>query len=262
VVITIRREYCGNGINCPALRRRDNGRVIVSGPTVTDPEILDELRLPEHESAVEVGPELFSGVGLTLLDLDGLAEFIGQHHSHDLFRLETLSYYDVSSDGEDYRRYLEGEPHPNADAKQPWLDRLQADVAAGRRWRRVHAMSVPLSDYLCYECEWAYTYNVATGEDVRIVEDASDVLLGIGDFFVIDGEHVARSHYDQVGRFLGAEVVSEAAARAPYLALAGVILRNAVSFTEWWERHPEYHRANSGGVKGHDAEAAASGWAG
>lgn len=217
--------------------------MIVSGPNVTDPEVLRELALPEHEGAIEVPPEMFSGYELTLLDIDGLADFIGRRHTRDLFRLETLSYYDVASDGDDYHRYLQGEADPNAEAKQPWLDRLQADIAAGRRWRRVHALTTPLSDYLRYECEWAYTFNVVGGEDVRIIDDASEAFLGVGDFFVIDGEHVIRSHYDQGGRFLGAEVVTEISAKAPCIAFAELIWRTAQPFTDWWKRHPEYHRA-------------------
>lgn len=66
--------------------------MIVSGPTVTDPEVLRELGLPDHESTVDVTSELLSGAGLTLLDLDGLADFVDHHHTRDLFRLETLRY--------------------------------------------------------------------------------------------------------------------------------------------------------------------------
>lgn len=242
MITTIRREHCGNGINCPALHRRENGRMIVSGPTVTDPDTLRELALPDHESAVEVTAQLLSGAGLTLLGINDLAEFVDQHHTRDLFRLETLDYYDVTSDGDDYHRYLRGEPAPTAAAKQPWLDRLQADVAAGRRWRRIHALTTPLTDYLSYECEWAYTDNVAAGEDVRIIDDASDALLTIGDFFVLNHQHVIRSHYDKAGLFVGAEVVNEASAKAPYIAFADVIWDTAQPFTEWWHQHPEHHR--------------------
>ncbi|MGH3695428.1 MAG: DUF6879 family protein [Pseudomonas sp.] len=242
-MITKIRDFCGNGLNCPALRWRENGQLIVSGPNVTDPEVLRELALPDHEGAIEVPPEMFAGHGPALLDIDGMAEYISQRHNRDLFRLETLSYYDVPSDGDDYRRYLRGEADPNAEAKQPWLDRLRADIAAGRQWRRIHALTTPLPDYLRYECEWAYTFNVAAGEDVRIIDDASEAFLGVGDFFVIDGEHVVRSHYDQDGRFLGAEVVMEASARAPYVAFAELIWRTAQPFIGWWEQHPEYHRA-------------------
>ena len=131
MITTIRRESCGNGINCPALHRRENGRVIVSGPTVTDPETLRELGLPGYESAVEVTSELLSVAGQTLLGIDSLAEFVDKHHTRDLFRLETLSRYAVDSDGDDYRRYLRGEPAPSAEAKQPWLDHLRADTTAG-----------------------------------------------------------------------------------------------------------------------------------
>lgn len=242
-VIKIRDFSCGNGINCPALRRRENRPLIVSGPTVTDPQLLAELGLPDYEAAIEVPEEMFSGHGLTLIDIEGLAEYIGQRHTRDLFRLETLSYYDVGSDGEDYHRYLRGEPTPNAQAKQPWLDHLRADIAAGRHWRRVHALTTPLTDYVRYECEWAYTFNVAGGEDVRIIDDAGAPLMGVGDFFVIDHEHVVRSHYDGGGRFLGAEVVAEVSAKAPYIALADAIWPTAHPFTDWWKRHPEYHRS-------------------
>lgn len=133
---------------------------------------------------------------------------------------------------------------PNAEAKQPWLDHLRADTAAGRRWRRVHALITPLTDYLRYECEWAYTFNVEAGEDVRVIDDASAALFAVGDFFVLDGEHVIRSHYNPAGEFVGAEVVHEASAKAPYITISNLIWRTAEPFTDWWERHPEHHRSN------------------
>ncbi len=34
-------------------------------------------------------------------------------------------------------------------------------------------LRTPLSDYLRYECEWGYTYNVTAGEDVRILDLAT-----------------------------------------------------------------------------------------
>ncbi len=150
----------------------------------------------------------------------------------------------MDSDGDDYHRYLRGERAPSAEAKQPWLERLRADVAAGKRWRRVHAFITPLTDYLCYECEWVYTDNVAAGEGVRVIDTPSSALLAVGDFFVLDGEHVIRSHYDAEDRFVGAEVVSDPVARAPYLVISDLIWQSAEPFTRWWKRHPEYHRAN------------------
>jgi hypothetical protein len=181
-----------------------------------------------------------------MLDLPQLGQLIAERHTTDLFRLETLPAYRAASDEEDYQRYLAGEDAPNAAAKQPWLDRLRTDTAAGRRWRRVHVLQPPLSDYLRYECEWGYAYNSAHGEDVRILElndTTMRAVTAVGDFFVIDGHHVICSTYDSAGTFIGADLVAPGTADpVPYLALAEVIWVTATPFPSWWRAHPEYHR--------------------
>jgi hypothetical protein len=45
---------CPDGDTCPTLWRTDAGTRIVSGPPVTDPEVLRQLNVPEGEIAVEV----------------------------------------------------------------------------------------------------------------------------------------------------------------------------------------------------------------
>lgn len=182
-----------------------------------------------------------------MLDLRQLGECIGELHTHDLFRLETLPYYDAASDDQDYHRYLAGEDAPNAAAKQPWLDRLRADTAAGRRWRRLHLVQSPLSDYLRYECEWGYTFNVANGEDVRILGLDADAeqqrAAHLGDFFVIDYRHVILSRYSDDGRFLGAELLPDGSEDAKARRLvADALWAIAEPFTDWWAAHPEFHR--------------------
>jgi hypothetical protein len=122
-----------------------------------------------------------------VLTLEQMGEYIFSRFEKDLFRLETQPRYDVDSDDQDYYRYLRGEAEPNAAEKAPWLEELRADTAAGKQWRRVHAVHHPLSDYLRYECEWGYLYNVAAGEQVRIL-DLDALHLGaleqqITDFF-------------------------------------------------------------------------------
>jgi hypothetical protein len=173
-----------------------------------------------------------------MLTLAQLGRFITEHHTRDLFRLETLSHYTSDSDGDDLRRYMHGEPAPTAAAKQPWLDRLRADVDAGRAWRVLHAVSHPLSDYVRYECEWGYAYNVAVGQQIRITQ-LTEPLAQVGDFFVLDHEHVIRSYYGPDFRFVGAEVITDT---APYVALAEVLWRQAEDFRRWWDRHPNDHR--------------------
>lgn len=189
---------------------------------------------------VIVEPELVQEVR-EILTLDQLGEYVANCHTRDLFRLETLPFYNAASDDDDFRRYLGGEPAPTAAAKQPWLDRIRTDVAAGRAWRRIHAVTHPLADYVRYECEWGYVPNTAAGEQVRIAE-LTPALAQVADFFVLDGQHVVRSRYDSECRFVGAEVIADSYGAAPLVALAELLWKQATDFTTWWDAHPSYHR--------------------
>lgn len=175
-----------------------------------------------------------------MLTLSQLGEFIARNHSRDLFRLETLSRYLSDSDGDDFRRYLRGEPAPTAEAKKPWLDRLRADAGAGRSWRKVHLVGSAITDYERYEFEWGFAYNVTAGEQIRIGE-LSPALMSVGDVFVLDHEHVIRSNYDRDGRFIGATVADDP---APFIAVADLVWDQAQDFSTWWDQHQEYHRGS------------------
>lgn len=93
--------------------------------------------------------------------------------------------YEVASDGEDYRRYVRGEPGPDLARKGPWLERLRREAAAGIRNQRVHIMRSPLTDYLRYECEWGYVPNAAALADL---DDRAGRFLGATP---VDGRLVA-----------------------------------------------------------------------
>lgn len=56
------RSECSDGKTCPALYRTNRGTVVVQGRTVTDPEVLHELRLPDGEQAVEIPAEMIAEV--------------------------------------------------------------------------------------------------------------------------------------------------------------------------------------------------------
>jgi hypothetical protein len=178
-----------------------------------------------------------------MLTLAELGDYITQRHTSDLFRLETLPMYNAASDDQDFHRYLRGEPQPTASVKPAFLNRLRADVTAGKQWRRVHSLRHPLTDYLRYECEWGYVYNVQAGEQVRILDLDAHHLPEfehlVSDFFVLDHKHVVRSFYDDHRRFSHAQVIAEP---EPYIALADVVWSTAEPFITWWERYPQYHR--------------------
>lgn len=176
-----------------------------------------------------------------MLTLPQLGEFVAEHHNEDLFRLETLSRYLSDSDGDDFGRYLRGEPAPTAEAKKPWLDRLRADTEAGRRWRKVHLVDSSITDYERFEFEWGFAYNVTAGEQIRIGA-LGPALTGVGDFFVLDHLHVVRSHYDGDGRFVGATVADDP---APFIGIADLVWDRAQDFSTWWDQHREYHRGTA-----------------
>ncbi|MGH2870698.1 MAG: DUF6879 family protein [Pseudonocardiaceae bacterium] len=240
MIKVLRDLSCPNTLDCNKIYGLEDGRRAVRGDK-PDAALLAEMGpLPDHEGVVIVEAELLPELR-EVLTLDQLGEFVAKHHTRDLFRLETLPFYNAVSDDDDFGRYLRGEPAPSAEAKQPWLDRIRADVAAGRAWRRIHAVTHPLADYVRYECEWGYVPNSAAGEQVRIAELTS-ALAQVGDFFVLDGEHVIRSHYDETCKFVGAEVLSDPYSAAPLVALAELLWNQATDFAIWWDAHPGYHR--------------------
>lgn len=235
-LIRLRVQSCGNGDDCPALDRREEGGIEVTG------EVVHRPGLPPGEGTVLVPDTLLPEIASLHVDL---GTFIAEHHHTDLLRVQTLDYYGVASDGEDYRRYLDGEPVPNAPGKQEWLDRLRTDTAAGRVRRNVHVVRAPLCSYLRYQFEWCYLPNAAAGQEIRILDvtevPAAVTLLDIGDFAVIEGQHVARLRYNPDGGYEGAVAIG-AEATAAFVAIAGLAWMMATPFATWWAEHPKYHR--------------------
>jgi hypothetical protein len=54
---------CSGG-TCPTVYATDRGTVVVQGERVTDPDALAAMRLPEHETAVEVPASLLASLKL------------------------------------------------------------------------------------------------------------------------------------------------------------------------------------------------------
>ena len=93
--------------------------------------------------------------------------------------------------------------------------------------------------------EWAYTFNTRHGMDVRIVDAAEisavSALLRVGDFWVVERQHVVRCRYDDQGRPLGHVAVDDSG-KIGFIAAVEMAWRLGTPFTAWWAAHPEYHR--------------------
>ncbi|MGH3792205.1 MAG: DUF6879 family protein [Pseudonocardiaceae bacterium] len=182
-----------------------------------------------------------------MMDAAELRTYLDLHFTKTLFRLETLPTYGVPSEGSDFARYLAGEPAPTPERRQRWLDRLADEMARGLRRRRVHAVDLPLSDYLRFECEWSYALNPY--EEIRILEltggrpgRQGTVGNAGGDFFLVDDEHLIRMHYTADSQPLGAEAECSPAVVAVYRRIADVMWSEAEPFEQWWAAHPQFHR--------------------
>jgi hypothetical protein len=179
-----------------------------------------------------------------MLDEQALGDYIDSRFTRNLFRLETLDLYDVSSNGDEYLRYVAGEVKPNLERKKPWMEHIRGEVARGAHTYRVHVVCSPLNDYLRFECEWGYVYNARAGEHIRILDLAelprpADLLDE--DFWLIEDREVLRMHYSDDGKYVGAEVASEELLPR-YLAAKEAAWSGAVDFADYWKAHPEYWR--------------------
>jgi hypothetical protein len=178
-----------------------------------------------------------------LLDAVELGRHLGGFRQR-LFRMETLPAYAVNSDGDDYQRWLAGESEPTWERKTRWMDVLRRERAAGKVSSRVRVLSERLTDYERYACEWGYALNAEAGEDIRVLHRDEhaipDGLIG-RDFWVIDDDEVVEMHYDEDGRFEGAEILPRTVLPA-YLGSRDASWTAAEPFVDWWTRHPELHR--------------------
>jgi hypothetical protein len=123
------------------------------------------------------------------------------------FRLETLPRY-ADDEDEEFAVFLAGKPLPERSARTvPWLKRVADTTAAGSRWRRVHVLSRPLTDYLRFEMV-GYEANLDAGEDIRIADRGLHPELAAlrRDFWLFDAEtadaFAMPLHYDTVGHLL------------------------------------------------------------
>jgi hypothetical protein len=148
------------------------------------------------------------------------------------FRLETLDHYTSPAEVawlEAFRR--DGSlPHLTPD-NDPWVKLVTDAIATGRRMRRVHILSRPLSPYLQFQLAM-YGITSAAGEDIRIADrQEHPQLAALGpDFWLFDDTTVAVMHYDAEGRLLGVELADDP---APYQAQRDLAIVRSVTLAQY-----------------------------
>ena len=89
---------------------------------------------------------------------------------------------------------------------------LREHTAEGRQFARVRVVSLPLTDYSRFGV-WCAQFTNGAGEDIRyLTRDKAEVAgLPNHDFWLFDSSKLVRMHFDDDDRFLGGEVIEDAA---------------------------------------------------
>ena len=148
------------------------------------------------------------------------------------FRYEQLDLYDSPATRERVARFLAGEgidPEP----REHWIAMLRNAKAAGRAVRRVHAVG-PINDYLKYEIA-CYELNAAAGEDIRLMNRARAIALGLPafDFYLFDGQAAAVMEYTDRGVLQGVRMVTDPAFAARCRDWRDLATSNSVPLSEY-----------------------------
>jgi hypothetical protein len=109
-------------------------------------------------------------------------------------------------------------------------------VRAGKTFRRVRVVARPLSDYIRYEFEWGFVYNVAAGEDIRILDLTNTPMpdLPDHDFWLFDETTVVKLLYRPDGTQIKRELVDDPDIPA-YIRNHDAAWQQAIPFSEYLE---------------------------
>ena len=125
----------------------------------------------------------------------------------EAMRLEGLPIYRVDEETDAWAAFTAGRK-PDMSFHEGWLDHVRQVVASDRRHLRIRLLSDPPTDYERFELEHPYPLNVAAGEEVRTLTGATELT----DCWIFDRRLVYRMVYDEAGKFLSAEPLSESSA--------------------------------------------------
>jgi hypothetical protein len=119
--------------------------------------------------------------------------------------------YNVSYEQESLRKFLAGEPQ-RRDSFGDWYDMVREAKAAGRRFRRVRVVTLPLTDYSRYGL-WSSQFNNDAGEDIRYLprDKAEAIGLPHHDYWLFDSTKLLHMHFDDDDVPLEHEFIDDAA---------------------------------------------------
>lgn len=176
------------------------------------------------------------------MDLKELGAYLRRPGTHDRLRVETRAWYDSAADDPHFTRWVETGAVEVDSTWQSWLDGIRSNIGSGTCLRRVRVIAdEPLNDYLRFELTVQFPLNADAGEQIRILPLPEAQVAAMVDYFVIDQERVAVSHYDDYGRFQYAEGHDEA---HPFLDEARRLWDDGVPYAKWFADYNRKQQEN------------------
>ena len=147
---------CPDVSTCPSVELVDQhpDRIYLVGSLESDPAVIAAFhgRGGPGEALFWQPASLHPrAAGMIRLGLQELGEELSGYRER-IFRLETLPAYAVTSDGDDFHRWVAGKAEPTWERKRPWLETLRAERRAGKLRSRVRILSDGLTEYERYAC--------------------------------------------------------------------------------------------------------------
>lgn len=131
---------------------------------------------------------------------------------HQVFRLETLDFYDSKSEREPLERFRAGLSQ-DPSWLEPWAQWVRSVKRRGASIGRVHVVSEPLTEYIRFEMTCAYPSNIDAGEEIGILPRsvANELEIPERDYWLFDDERVGHMVYDDKGVLRHLEVTTDPA---------------------------------------------------
>jgi hypothetical protein len=119
------------------------------------------------------------------------------------FRMETRQAYVVEEDQAAIEGWRAGRARPEYSVRtSPWAARLAATSIAGKSWRRVRVVELPLSEYVRWEMA-AYIESAVLGEEIRVLVRTTEFDDLAEDFWLFDAAEpqalAVAMRYDEEG---------------------------------------------------------------
>lgn len=162
------------------------------------------------------------------------------------FRLQTLSKYVVEGEETVVQAFIRGDPlEPMTDKawvqmRTEWHELIAASVRAGKHWAMVHVLPKKLTPYLRLAIEWCYVKDYSAGEQIRfLLPTAPEQIreLATQDFWMFDDKTVVVMQYDDNGKYLGFEHVTDDSKICDYVRIRDLAVEHSIDLPQFLAKY-------------------------